>query len=578
MSPALLEETSSKAWLIHPQERHEMADDLAKSLGIDIALCALLNRRGIQTFEESKAFFRPDWENLHDPFQMKGMDKAVELIQDCLQQGHRILLYGDYDVDGTTSVALCYRVMKAYCPEIGYYIPDRQSEGYGLSIRGLDWAAEQGYRCIVTLDCGTTAVEQVAYANGLGLRVLITDHHQPAATLPDAIAILNPLQDGCSYPFKDLSGCGVAFKFMMALCHRMDWPISKLLDNLELVAISIVADMVSLAGENRVLLHYGLQKLNQQPIHGVYSMLQHYKSKKNILDIHDVIFGIAPRINAAGRMGDARLAVRLLIGEDPKECSEWANQIESSNLHRRDTDSEITNAALEQAALLHQERPRYTTVVCGQNWHKGVIGIAASRLVEKFYKPTIIFCEEDGKMTGSARSVQGFDLYQALSQCADSIEQFGGHKYAAGLTILRQHYSTFVEQFEQAVGNSIEPWQLRPSLDIDLEIDLQQITPKFFRILRQFAPFGTGNKQPLFCARQVFASPGSGRIVGQNHLSLQIQQGHNSFIPAIAFGQGGMLPLLYKGLPMDIAFHLEENYHRGIATMQARILDLRIAS
>jgi len=577
MPPTLTEEAPAKAWIIHEHENPEIAHELAASLGIDQALALLLQRRGIQTFDQSKAFFRPDWEDLHDPFRMKGMQEAVELVQDCIDRGHKILLYGDYDVDGTTSVALCYRVMRRYCEGLGYYIPDRQREGYGLSFQGIDWAVEQGYRCIITLDCGTTAVEEVAYANAKGLRVLVTDHHQAAATIPAAHAVLNPLQPGCPYPFKDLSGCGVAFKLLSALCSHLDWPQSELLDHLELVAISIAADMVSLSGENRVLTHYGLQKLNQRPIPGITAMLQHYQARKPRLEINDVIFGISPRINAAGRMGDARLAVRLLVEDDVRECAAWAMEIEKSNLLRRDTDSEITTAAIEQATLQHQMKPQCTTVVCGRDWHKGVIGIAASRLVERFYKPTVVFCEEDGKMTGSARSVQGFDLYHALSQCSETIEQFGGHKYAAGLTLLPQNYPAFVNKFEEAVARTIEPWQLRPSLDIDLELNLNQITPKFFRILLQFAPFGTGNKPPLFCARNVFASPGSSRIVGQNHLSLQIQQEGSPRIQAIAFGQGSMLPLLAKGLPLDIAFHLEENFHRGIATMQARIVDLHMA-
>jgi len=577
MSPALIEEAPVKSWIIHQPDDSGIAHELASSLGIDQALGLLLQRRGIHTFEQSRAFFRPNWDDLHDPFLMKGMQEAVELVQHCMDNGQRILLYGDYDVDGTTSVALCYRIMRRYCEGLGYYIPDRQSEGYGLSIQGIDWAVAQGYHCIITLDCGTTAVEEVTYANALGLKVLVTDHHQPAAMLPPAHAILNPLQNNCPYPFKDLSGCGVAFKLLNALSSHLQWPLSELLEHLELVAISIAADMVSLSGENRVLTHFGLQKLNQHPVPGITAMLQHYKPRKSKLEINDIVFGISPRINAAGRMGDARLAVRLLVEDESRECAAWAMEIENSNLLRRDTDSEITTAASEKATVQHQLKTQYNTVVCGRDWHKGVIGIAASRLVDRFYKPTVVFCEENGKMTGSARSVQGFDLYSALSNCSDTIEQFGGHKYAAGLTILSERYAAFVEKFEQAVANTIESWQLRPSLDIDLELNLSQITPKFFRILQQFAPFGTGNKAPLFCARHVFASPGSSRIVGSNHLSLQIQQDGSPRIPAIAFGQGGMLPLLAKGLPLDIVFHLEENNHHGVTTMQARIVDLRMA-
>ena len=576
MRPFTPDAAPAKAWIFPEGESPEVRDALAEALGMDPFLVQLLVQRGIRTFDESKAFFRPNWNDLGDPSLMKGMDKALETMAECIDNGERILLYGDYDVDGTTSVALCFRFLRKYCADIGYYIPDRRSEGYGLSQKGLDWAVQNGFRCVVTLDCGTTAFEQVDYANTLGLKVIITDHHKPSDRLPKAHAILNPLQPGCPYAFKDLSGCGVAFKFLVALCHRFEWPMSELLDQLELVAISIAADMVPLTGENRVLTHYGLQKLNNNPSIGIRTMLQHYKNRKPTLDLGDVIFGLAPRINAAGRMGDARLAVQLLVSEDPEECARLAAEIENSNLDRRDTDTEITRIAIEQALTMHQSENKMTTVVCGSEWHKGVIGIVASRLVERFYKPTVVFCLEGEKMTGSARSVQGFDLYNALQQCADTIEQFGGHKFAAGLTLKASAYEDFCQRFEEAVAATLEPWQQRPSLPIDLEMPLEVITPKFFRILKQFAPFGQGNRQPVFCSRGVYASPGSPRIVGQNHLSLNLQQkdGRTS-LPAIAFGQAALLPLLAKGLPFDIAYSLDENYYRGQSDMQLRILDLR---
>jgi len=575
--PPLAPETvPAKAWIFPEPEAWATIDSLTQALGMDRNLVQLLVQRGIQSFEESKAFFRPHWNDLNDPGRMKDMDKAVETLAECIDNGQRILLYGDYDVDGTTSVALCYRFLRKYCSDIGYYIPDRRSEGYGLSHQGLDWAYQNGFRCVVTLDCGTTALEQVDYANSLGIQVIVTDHHQPSEHLPKAKAILNPLQPGCTYPYKDLSGCGVAFKFLVALCQHFEWPMSELLDHLELVAISIAADMVPLTGENRVLTHYGLQKLNNQPTPGVKAMLQHYKNRKPTLDLTDVIFGLSPRINAAGRMGDARLAVQLLVSEDPEECTRLAAEIESSNLNRRDTDSEITRVAVEQALAMHQSDHKMTTVVCGNDWHKGVIGIVASRLVERFYKPTVVFCLEGDKMTGSARSVQGFDLYHALQQCSDCMEQFGGHKYAAGLTLQASAYPEFCQRFEAAVAATLEPWQQQPSLTIDLEMPLETISPKFFRILRQYAPFGQGNRQPVFCSRRVYASPGSPRIVGQNHLSLRIQQKDGSpGYQAIAFGQAALLPLLAKGLPFDIAYSLDENHYRGQVEMQLRILDLR---
>lgn len=576
MRPLTPVDVPAKAWIFPERELSETISALAESLGIDRNLAQLLVQRGIQTFDDSKAFFRPHWNDLKDPALMKGMDKAVETLAECIDNGERILLYGDYDVDGTTSVALSYRFLRKYCADLGYYIPDRRSEGYGLSQKGIDWAVQNGFRCIVTLDCGTTAFEQVDYANAQNLKVIITDHHQPSDRLPKAQAILNPLQPGCPYPFKDLSGCGVAFKFLVALCHRFDWPMSELLDHLELVAISIAADMVPLTGENRVLTHYGLQKLNNNPTIGIQTMLQHYKNRKPTLDLNDVIFGLAPRINAAGRMGDARLAVQLLVSEDPEECTRLAAEIENSNLDRRDTDTEITRIAIDQALTMHQSENKMTTVVCGSEWHKGVIGIVASRLVERFYKPTIVFCLEGDTMTGSARSVQGFDLYQALQQCSDSIEQFGGHKYAAGLTLKASAYQDFCQKFEEAVSATLQPWQHRPSLSIDIELSLDTITPKFFRILKQFAPFGQGNRQPVFCSRGVFAYPGSPRIVGQNHLSLSLQQKDGpTTLPAIAFGQAALLPLLAKGLPFDIAYSLDENHYRGQSEMQLRILDLR---
>ncbi len=576
MRSALLEETPAKQWLLRRQELPAEPEQLARDLGIDGYLARLLCLRGITNFDQSKSFFRPHWNDLHPPGTMKDMDRAVQLIAECLASDAKILLYGDYDVDGTTSVALAYRFLNKYCSGLGYYIPDRRTEGYGLSHRGIDWAAEQGYRCIVTLDCGTTACEPIAYANSLGLKVIVTDHHQPSAQLPAAAAILNPMQAGCAYPFKDLSGCGVAFKFLVALCQHFGWPQTELLDHLELVAISIAADVVPLVGENRILTHYGLQKLNSQPIPGIRAMLQHYTNRKPRLDLGDVVFGLAPRINAAGRMGDARLAVRLLLGEDLDECAALATEIEHSNLHRRDTDAEITRMALEQASVQHALEPKFTTVVRGSQWHKGVIGIVASRLVEKFYKPTVVFSEEEGKLTGSARSVHGFDLYHALEQCSDCLEQFGGHKYAAGLTMRSEQYPEFCQRFENAVVASIEAWQRSPSLEVDLELPLSVITPKFFRILQQFAPYGQGNRMPLFCARRVYATPGSARVLGQNHLSLNVQQSDDrNPLQAIAFGQGSMQPLLSKGLPMDIAFHLEENHFRGESRMQVRIVDMQ---
>ena len=562
-------------WTHTPLQADEV-EALRKSAGISRVLAELLLRAGQRDAVGAAAFLEPTLASIHDPFLLRNLEAGATRLRTAIAKQEVVVVLGDYDVDGTTSVALCYRFLRKYCADIGYYIPDRRSEGYGLSQKGLDWAVQNGFRCIVTLDCGTTAFEQVDYANTLGLKVIITDHHKPSDRLPKACAILNPLQPGCPYAFKDLSGCGVAFKFLVALCHRFEWPMSELLEQLELVAISIAADMVPLTGENRVLTHYGLQKLNNNPSIGIRTMLQHYKNRKPTLDLGDVIFGLAPRINAAGRMGDARLAVQLLVSEDPEECARLAAEIENSNLDRRDTDTEITRIAIDQALTMHQAENKMTTVVCGSEWHKGVIGIVASRLVERFYKPTVVFCLEGDKMTGSARSVQGFDLYNALQQCADTIEQFGGHKFAAGLTLKASAYEDFCQRFEEAVAATLEPWQQRPSLPIDLEMPLEVITPKFFRILKQFAPFGQGNRQPVFCSRGVYASPGSPRIVGQNHLSLSLQQKDGrTTLPAIAFGQAALLPLLAKGLPFDIAYNLDENYYRGQSDMQLRILDLR---
>lgn len=561
-----------KKWVYKPKHQEETATQLAESINVDPLVARLLLSRGIRTFEEAREFFRPDLSLLHDPFLMKDMEKAVTIIDRAIRSQDRILIYGDYDVDGTTAVALVYRFFKHLYDQVGYYIPDRHSEGYGLSMQAIDWAVENGYGLIVTLDCGITANEQVAYANERGLTVIITDHHLPA-TLPEAAAILNPKQADCPYPFKELSGCGIGFKLAQAFANRNEIDEQYVLQSLDLLAVSIAADIVPILGENRILTHFGLKKLNENPTVGLRAIIQLCCDKKD-LNITDIVFTIAPRINAAGRMGDAKNAVELLLSNNMQEAESRAQVINETNTDRRDVDANITREAMLVAEATSDFTSRRTTVVYGQNWHKGVIGIVASRLVEQYYRPTIVFSHADGLLTGSARSVNGFDIHHAISQCAEYVDQFGGHKYAAGLTLREENIEKFSSKFEEVVRNSIRDEQLVPLLEIDQHIRLKEITPRFFRVLKQFAPFGPGNMQPVFSSKDVYSN-GFVRVVGENHLQISIQQDDSIAFSAIAFGHAEHYPLISKGLPFNVAYTIEENTWRGVTSIKLNIKDIK---
>jgi single-stranded-DNA-specific exonuclease len=563
---------SEKKWKYAQEPPLASVAALADALQVDEPIAWLLCHRKVCTFEQARDFFRPDLGKFHDPFLMKDMDKAVDRLTDAIQQQERILVYGDYDVDGTTSVAVLYRFIQSLNPSVQFYVPDRHKEGYGLSMTGVEWAAEHNIDLIITLDCGITAVAEVEWAVELGIDVVITDHHLPAL-LPDAYAILNPKQPGCNYPFKELSGCGIGYKLVQAYTLKHGLSNEHLTQSLDLVAVSIAADFVPLMGENRILAYFGFQKLNQNPCAGLKAVIQLSRPKSQ-LTVNDVIFSIAPRINAAGRMGDARQAVELLLCCDMNEAEVLAAAINTTNSDRRDVDAVITREAIEMARDSENFFSRKTTVVFGKNWHKGVLGIVASRLVEQYYRPTVVFSDADGMLTGSARTVSGFNIYQALSGCSDCIEQFGGHEAAAGLSIKAENLNTFCARFEQEVDRLILDEQLLPSLDIERPIRLSQITPKFYRILRQFAPFGPENPQPVFASEGVF-SDGTARVVGENHLLMNVQQEDSHSFAAIAFGSATHINRIAKGLPFNMAYTIEESTFHGQTKIKLIIKDIK---
>lgn len=574
MTDPVLTETAKteKKWKYAQAPPSASVAALADALQVDEPIAWLLCHRKVCSFEQARDFFRPDLGKLHDPFLMKDMEKAVDRLAEAIERQERILVYGDYDVDGTTSVAVLYRFIQSLNPAVQFYVPDRHKEGYGLSMTGVEWAAENNIDLIITLDCGITAVAEVEWANEFGIDVVVTDHHLPAV-LPQAYAILNPKQPGCAYPFKELSGCGIGYKLVQAyaLKHRIssEW----ITQSLELVAVSIAADFVPLTGENRILAYFGLQKLNQNPCPGLKAVIQLSRPKSE-LSVNDIVFSIAPRINAAGRMGDARQAVELLLSSDAYDADVRAAAINTTNSDRRDVDALITREALEMARCASNFSERKTTVVFGAHWHKGVLGIVASRLVEQYYRPTVVFSHADGLLTGSARTVNGFNIYQALLGCSECIEQFGGHEAAAGLTIKAENLDAFCARFEQEVDRLILEEQLLPSLDIERPIRLAQITPKFFRILRQFAPFGPDNPQPIFASEAVF-SDGTAKIVGENHLLMKVQQEDSQSFTAIAFGSAAHLNRMAKGLPFNMAYTIEENTFRGQTEIKLIIKDIK---
>jgi len=561
-------------WTVKPLPNPEKVQNLQQALGVEKAIATLLVQRGIETFEEAKKFFRPSLKDLHDPFLMKDMDKAVARIEQALAEGENILVYGDYDVDGTTSVALMSSYLKTRTPQIATYIPDRYAEGYGVSYQGIDYAADNDISLIIALDCGIKAIEKVAYAKEKGVDFIICDHHRPGKEIPNAVAVLDPKREDCEYPYKELCGCGVGFKLIQALEEKIGNPVETLMPFFDLVATAIGADIVPITGENRVLAYHGLHVINTLPRSGFKAILN--QVKKETLTITDVVFIIAPRINAAGRMKHGLHAVQLLVEEDEKLAEKYAAEIEAYNAERKDADRTITEEALQLIEEL-KEQERFTTVVYGEHWHKGVIGIVASRLTETYYRPTLVFTKSGNKLAASARSVKGFDVYNALEACTEHIEQFGGHKYAAGLTLDESCYEAFKNKFEEVVSQSIDQKLLTPEINADLELNLNEITPKFYRILKQFAPFGPGNMTPVFLTQHL-TDTGYGKAVGQtqDHLKCSVQQlPDKNFIGAIGFNLGDKLPLIQHKKPFDAVYSIDENEWNGNVSLQLKLRDIR---
>ncbi|MEP2277823.1 single-stranded-DNA-specific exonuclease RecJ [Maribacter sp.] len=560
-------------WTIKPKPKQEDIDTLASALKVDDLVAQLLLQRGISTYDEAKDFFRPQLEDLHDPFLMKDMDIAVNRIEEAVANGENILVYGDYDVDGTTAVALMSSYLLSYYPNVATYIPDRYDEGYGVSYKGIDFAEDNGFTLIIALDCGVKAIDKVAYAKEKEIDFIICDHHRPGTKLPSAIAVLDAKREDCSYPYDELCGCGVGFKLIQALGSRRGETIDDVIYYLDLVATAIGADIVPITGENRILAFYGLQVINQQPRIGFKAIIDQINKKE--LTITDVVFIIAPRINAAGRMKHGQYAVNLLTETNMDQAIQFASEIEKFNTDRRGLDQEITIEALGQIQE-NQEEEGFTSVVYKDSWHKGVIGIVASRLTETYYRPTLVFTKSGDKLAASARSVRGFDVYNALEGCADYIEQFGGHKYAAGLTLLEEQYNNFKHQFEKVVKETIDPQMLIPEITIDTVIELKDITPKLMRILKQFAPFGPGNMSPIFMAEDL-QDTGYAKGVGKEEAHLKIsavQQGSHK-IDGIGFNMGDKLPLVTGRKPFNAVFSIDENEWQGNVSLQLKLKDIK---
>ena len=567
-----------KEWILKSSADPDTVSRLSSELGIDPVLAELLVQRGVTTFMDARAFFRPDLGLLHDPFLMKDMDVAVERLHRAVSSGEKILVYGDYDVDGTTAVSLVYSFLRKLTPGVDFYIPDRYDEGYGVSDKGIEWASSNGFTLIITLDCGIKANDKVAYAASKGIDVIVCDHHLPENDLPAAVAVLDPKREDCTYPFDDLSGCGVGFKLVQGYSARYGIPFSELEPLLDLTVVSIASDLVSVVGENRILAHFGLKRLNENPRQGLLAMIRLSGLEPSHISIDDIVFKIGPRINAAGRMETGRMAVDLLTATEESEAMRIAGEINEYNNERKSIDREITREVLEMVQSGGSLSNGHATIVYDPSWHKGVVGIVASRLVEAFYKPTIVLTKSNGLITGSARSVHGFDLYGAIESCSDLLENFGGHIYAAGLTLKEENLKEFCERIDAYVGNTISSEMLTPVIYIDTKLNFSRITPKFFRILKQFQPFGPGNSAPVFMAENVYDN-GNGRKVGAegSHMKLELIQEEQPYrhISAIAFNKSSHFEHIKAGNPVDICYSIVENYYRGIANLQLRIKDIR---
>ena len=560
-------------WTIKPKPSEEKVKLLAEALNVEEYVAILLVQCGIETFEQARQFFRPTLEDLHNPYLMKDMDKAVNRIELAIENGENILVFGDYDVDGTTAVSLVSSYLKTYYPNVATYIPDRYDEGYGISFKGIDYADDNGFSLIIALDCGIKSIDHVAYAKERNIDFIICDHHRPGNYLPEAVAVLDPKRDDCNYPYDELCGCGIGFKLIQALGENRNQTIDDLTSYLDLVATAIAADIVPMTGENRILAYFGLQVINSDPRPG-FKALTH-QIKKQTLDITDVVFIIAPRINAAGRIKHGNHAVELLTEFDFEQAQQFASEIEAYNSERKDLDKQITKEALNQI-IENNEEKRFTTVVFQENWHKGVIGIVASRLIETYYRPTLVFTKSGDKYAASARSVKGFDVYNALEACSEHLEQFGGHMYAAGMTLKEENYLAFKNAFEKVVEETIHPDSLTPEISIDAEINLSDITPKLMRILQQFEPFGPQNMTPVFLTKNV-KDTGYAQKLGadEEHLKLFVRQNNSEGMAAIGFGLGNKMELTTGKKPFEAVYCIDENEWNGKLSLQLRIKDIR---
>ena len=566
-----------KRWVINTPPEWAKIDALSKDLDCSYVIANLLLQRGVNTAEEAHAFFNPTLNMLHDPFLMKDMDKAVTRLERAIGNEEKIMIYGDYDVDGTTAVALLYKYLKNKCENPEYYIPDRYTEGYGVSIRAIDYAAENGISLMIVTDCGVKAVEKVRYAKSKGVDVIICDHHTPGDELPDAVAVLDPQRKDCNYPYRWLSGCGVSFKLAQAYSLRHNLPMSDLYKLLDLVCVSIASDIVPITGENRILAYFGLLQLNQNPSLGLKTILKFSGIDKD-LTVNDIVFRIGPKIYAAGRVESGNKSVELLIADDEKKAAEVAGSINNFNDQRKKLDHDITEEALEYINQSHYDQTQKATVLYNPNWHKGVIGIVASRLTEYYYRPTVILTESNGLATGSARSVEGFDLYYAISQCSEYLENYGGHKYAAGLTLKLENIEPFKAKFQKIVSETITEEMLTPQINIDVQIKLNDITAELYTMIQKFAPFGPNNTIPVFMTDNVTNFIGS-KQVGRNNEHLKLVVVDDTRLcndrSGIAFGMGEDFSRISKGEYFDICYTLQENEFMGRSDIQMMIRDIK---
>ncbi len=561
-----------KKWTYKILPSTESTQQLAEAINVSLPIAMLLKQRGIHDFESAKNFFRPSFEHLHNPFLMKDMDKAVWRLEEAIRNKEKIMIYGDYDVDGTTAVALVYGFLLHFYSHLLYYTPDRYGEGYGISIKGMDWAKEQGVSLVICLDCGIKSHQSISYAKSLGIDFIICDHHVPAENLPDGFAVLDPKRKDCDYPFKELSGCGVGFKLLHGFCQNNDIPFDKLYPFMDLVAVSIAADIVPLIDENRILTYYGLQLLNSQSRYGLKALMDIAEVRKPI-DVGTIVFGIAPRLNAGGRVAHASEAIRLLLAENATEAVKLANTANTSNDTRRGLDSNITQEAM-QLLSEYTEKQAKTTVLFKADWHKGIVGIVASRCIEKFYRPTVILTQANGKASGSARSVNGFDVYEALAECADLLEQYGGHAHAAGLTLPLENLELFKSKFEAVVAHRISEDSLTPQQEIDCVLELSQINTKFHQVIKQMSPFGPQNMQPIFVSKNVFLN-GKPSVLKESHLRFSVKQENSITFEAIAFSMSQHFDKLVPNKPFDICYQILDNDYKGRRSLQLMIKDLR---